>query len=58
MNADVAVAYVAGGALTVISSWMRGDFDIDDDELVNELVDLLPDWVRRDHAEEGKARLG
>jgi AcrR family transcriptional regulator len=56
-NTDVVVAYVAGGALTVISSWIRGDFAIDDDELVNELVDLLPDWVSRDHVEEGKVRL-
>jgi len=51
-NAEIAVAYVAGGALTVISSWLRGDLDVDDDDLVQQLVDLLPTWVRESHGEE------
>jgi AcrR family transcriptional regulator len=54
---EVVVAYVAGGALTVISSWMRGEFEIDDDELVQQLVDLLPEWVRRDRREESETQL-
>jgi AcrR family transcriptional regulator len=57
VNSEVVVSYVAGGALTVISSWMRGDFDVDDDELVRQLVDLLPEWVRNDHREESETRL-
>jgi AcrR family transcriptional regulator len=56
-HVEVAVAYVAGGALTVISSWMRGEFDLDDDELVRQLVDLLPDWVRRNRNEENETYL-
>jgi AcrR family transcriptional regulator len=56
-NVEVVVAYVAGGALTVISSWLRGELDIDDDGLVRQLVDLLPEWVRGDHARESETRI-
>lgn len=56
-NTEVAVTYVAGGVLTVISAWIRGELDVDDDELVVRLVDLLPDWVRKDHSEESETSL-
>lgn len=57
VNIEVAAAYAAGGALTVISAWIRGELDLDDDALVLQLVDLLPDWVRNDHPEESKSEL-
>jgi AcrR family transcriptional regulator len=57
VDVEVVVAYVAGGARTVISSWLRGEFDVDDDELVKQLVDLLPEWVRGDHARESETRI-
>lgn len=43
--AETVTTYVAGGVLTVISSWMRGDLDASDDELVEQLVDMLPSWL-------------
>ena len=42
---DLVTTYVAGGALTLISAWMRGRLEISDDELVEELVALLPAWL-------------
>ncbi|MDY7526760.1 MULTISPECIES: TetR/AcrR family transcriptional regulator [unclassified Cryobacterium] len=37
--------YVAGGALTLISAWMRGQLDVTDDEIVDQLVEFLPEWL-------------
>lgn len=42
---ELVVAYVAGGALTLISAWIRGRLDVSDDELVEQLVRLLPPWT-------------
>jgi len=40
----VAARYLAAGSLMIISSWVRGDSPISDDELVDQLVSLLPSW--------------
>ena len=45
VNAELITTYVAGGALTLIGSWMRGHLDVSDDELVDQLVALLPGWL-------------
>jgi len=45
VNAELVTTYVAGGALTLIGSWMRGHLDVSDDELVDQLVGLLPGWL-------------
>lgn len=45
VNAELVTTYVAGGALTLISAWMRGQLDVSDDDLVDQLVALLPAWV-------------
>lgn len=45
VNAHLVTTYVAGGALTLIGAWMRGHLDVSDDELVDQLVALLPDWL-------------
>lgn len=45
VNAHLVTTYVAGGTLTTISAWMRGDIDLSDDEMVEHLVALLPDWL-------------
>jgi len=52
VNAELVTTYVAGGALTLISAWMRGQLDVSDDDLVNQLVALLPVWVLEPHAHE------
>ncbi|MBG6213225.1 MAG: TetR/AcrR family transcriptional regulator [Cryobacterium sp.] len=44
-NAELVTTYVAGGALTLIGAWMRGHLDVSDDELVDQLVALLPGWL-------------
>ncbi|UCR90228.1 TetR/AcrR family transcriptional regulator [Mycetocola spongiae] len=38
--------YVSGGVLTVIRSWMDGDLDLDDDQIVSVLVELHPALAR------------
>jgi AcrR family transcriptional regulator len=45
VNPELLTTYVAGGALTSISAWMRGRIDISDDELIEQLVGLLPVWA-------------
>ena len=45
VNVELVTTYVAGGALTLISAWMRGQLDVSDDDLVDQLVALLPAWV-------------
>ena len=45
VDAHIVSTYVAGGAMTLISAWMRGQVEISDDELATQLVDLLPPWV-------------
>lgn len=49
VNAELVTTYVAGGALTLISAWMRGQLDVSDDDLVDQLVALLPAWVLEPH---------
>lgn len=48
VDPELATHYIAGGALTLISAWMRGRFDVSDDELVDQLVALLPAWLHDD----------
>jgi AcrR family transcriptional regulator len=43
---EVAATYVAGGALTLIRAWMQGLVDGTDDELIENLVTLLPPGLR------------
>lgn len=45
VNARLACTYVAGGAMTLISAWMRGQIEASDDELTTQLVELLPPWI-------------
>ncbi len=42
---DLVATYVAGGVMTLLSSWIRGETDVSDDELVDQLVGLLPPWL-------------
>jgi AcrR family transcriptional regulator len=42
---EIAAMYMAGGSLMLISSWIRGNLKIRDDELVGQLVALLPSWL-------------
>lgn len=42
---ELLASYVAGGTLTSINSWMRGQIDVSDDELVEQLVAFLPTWL-------------
>lgn len=42
---EVVTTYVAGGTLALIDVWMRGRIDVSDDQLVDELIDLLPPWL-------------
>jgi len=57
VNAELVTTYVAGGALTLISAWMRGQLDVSDDDLVNQLVALLPSWVLEPPAHEPAATI-
>lgn len=45
VDAKLVSTYVAGGAMTLISAWMRGRIELSDDDLVRQLVDLLPPWI-------------
>lgn len=45
INAHMAATYTAAGALGLITSWMGGDFEASADEIVDELVTLLPTWL-------------
>jgi len=45
VNAPLISTYVAGGAMTLISAWMRGQIEVSDDELASQLVELLPPWI-------------
>jgi len=44
-NAKMAATYSTAGALGLITSWMGGDFEASSDEIVEELVTLLPTWL-------------
>jgi AcrR family transcriptional regulator len=45
VDTELTTIYVAGGAMALISAWMRGRVEVSDDELVERLVDLLPTWL-------------
>lgn len=45
VDAKLVSTFVAGGAMTLISAWMRGQIELSDDDLVRQLVDLLPPWI-------------
>jgi AcrR family transcriptional regulator len=45
VNPSLVATYAAGGAVALISSWMRGLIDVSDDDLVDQLVSLLPQWL-------------
>lgn len=45
VDAKLVSTFVAGGAMTLISAWMRGQIELSDDDLVRQLVDLLPLWI-------------
>lgn len=45
VDATLVSTFVAGGATTLISAWMRAQIELSDDELVRQLVDLLPPWI-------------
>ncbi|XUK62463.1 HTH tetR-type domain-containing protein [Plantibacter sp. RU18] len=42
---ELVSAYVAGGTLSLVDGWRRGRIDVSDDELVDALVALLPEWL-------------
>lgn len=42
---QIAARYVAAGSLTLISSWIRGEVTLSDEELIDQLVALLPPWL-------------
>jgi AcrR family transcriptional regulator len=46
LDVSAVATYVGGGTLTLISAWIHGDIDLSDDELVDQLVVLLPPWLR------------
>jgi AcrR family transcriptional regulator len=45
VDAKLVSTFVAGGAMTLISAWMRGQIELSDDDLQRQLVDLLPPWI-------------
>lgn len=45
VDARLVSTFVGGGAVTLISAWMRGHIELSDDDLVRQLVDLLPPWI-------------
>ncbi|MDJ0334078.1 MAG: TetR/AcrR family transcriptional regulator [Rhodoglobus sp.] len=45
VDAKLVSTFIAGGAMTLISAWMRGQIELSDDDLVRQLVDLLPHWI-------------
>lgn len=45
VNPRLTAIHIAGGAVTVISAWLRGQLDVTDRELVDQLVRLLPSWL-------------
>jgi hypothetical protein len=41
----VAATYVAGGTVMLLGSWIAGELPLSKEELVDELVALLPPWL-------------
>ncbi len=42
---DAVAAYAAGGAIALIREWLDGSLSMSDDELVEQLVAMLPPWL-------------
>ncbi|MEO8908112.1 MAG: TetR family transcriptional regulator, partial [Microbacteriaceae bacterium] len=42
---DAVAAYAAGGAIALIREWLDGSISLSDDEIVEQLVALLPHWL-------------
>lgn len=42
---EIVATYAAGGVIAVIRSWLNGTVSMSDDELVEQLVMLLPPWT-------------
>jgi AcrR family transcriptional regulator len=45
VRARVAATYVAGGTVMLLGSWIAGELPLSKEELVDELVALLPPWL-------------
>lgn len=45
IRSRLAASYVAGGTITLLGAYASGELDISADELVDELVSLLPSWL-------------
>ncbi|MBF4632986.1 TetR/AcrR family transcriptional regulator [Agreia pratensis] len=45
IRARLAATYVAGGTVSLLSAWVSDHHDISEDELVDELIALLPPWL-------------
>lgn len=45
VDAKLVSTFVAGGATSLITAWMRAEIELSDDELVRQLIDLLPPWI-------------
>ncbi|SMQ58046.1 TetR/AcrR family transcriptional regulator [Agreia sp. VKM Ac-1783] len=46
IRARLAATYVAGGTVSLLSAWVSDHHDISEDELVDELITLLPPWLK------------
>jgi len=44
IRARLTATYVAGGTVSLLSAWVADHHDISEDELVDQLIDLLPSW--------------
>jgi AcrR family transcriptional regulator len=45
IRARLAATYVAGGTVSLLSAWVSDQYDISADQLVDELIALLPPWL-------------
>lgn len=45
IRARLAATYVAGGTISLLSAWVADHHDISENELVDELIALLPPWL-------------
>lgn len=45
IRARLAATYVAGGTVSLLSAWVANHHHISADELVEQLIDLLPPWL-------------
>ena len=45
LSADAVAVYTASGSLGLLAHWIRGDDPVSADELVDQLMSLLPAWL-------------